>query len=212
MSWTNEFTPDYDVPAYFAENFNDGSWHNDACPSFYHKLLPIMVWVDHPDANQREIGPNMKRFAVCGIDQGPCLLETDDLNAIQEFFAPLRGLSLPSPTTDTSKRHSEVWYAREMLLPTGENNFRGMQGESHILVALTEEMDLDAIFRGMQGERWSPEGQARGYIRGLGVHTSMSVGDVVVQYGELADPALLPNQRRLGAHVCTWTGWKEVEV
>ena len=40
---------------------------------------------------------------------------------------------------------------------------------------------LEDVFRHMQGEVWSPNGEARDLIRSLGLcHTSMSVGDVVV--------------------------------
>jgi len=40
---------------------------------------------------------------------------------------------------------------------------------------------LEIIFAKMQGENWSPNGEARDLIRSKGLeHTSMSVGDVVV--------------------------------
>lgn len=52
--------------------------------------------------------------------------------------------------------------------------------ETHILVGEIEETDLEAIFEMMQGEMWSPNGEARDLIRSLGIqHTSMSVGDAV---------------------------------
>ena len=40
--------------------------------------------------------------------------------------------------------------------------------------------DLEQVFILMQGEVWSPNGEARDLITGLGLkHTSMSVGDIV---------------------------------
>jgi hypothetical protein len=40
--------------------------------------------------------------------------------------------------------------------------------------------DLEEVFQMMQGEVWSPNGEARDLIRGLGLtHTSMSVGDFI---------------------------------
>jgi len=40
---------------------------------------------------------------------------------------------------------------------------------------------LDRVFCEMQGENWSPNGEARDLIRSKGVlHTSMSMGDVIV--------------------------------
>ena len=37
--------------------------------------------------------------------------------------------------------------------------------------------DLDNAWVKLQGEFWSPNGEANEFVRGLGVHTSMSVGD-----------------------------------
>lgn len=40
--------------------------------------------------------------------------------------------------------------------------------------------DMEDVFMAMQGEIWSPEGEANSLIRGLDLaHTSMSVGDIV---------------------------------
>lgn len=40
--------------------------------------------------------------------------------------------------------------------------------------------DLEEVYYAMQGEVWSPNGEARPLIEGLGLrHTSMSVGDVI---------------------------------
>lgn len=45
--------------------------------------------------------------------------------------------------------------------------------------------ELERIWVKMQGEEWSPNGEARPLIRAKGLHhTSMSVGDVVVVEGE----------------------------
>jgi hypothetical protein len=52
--------------------------------------------------------------------------------------------------------------------------------ETHTLLGFVDMTDLEEIFYKMQGEVWSPEGQARRLIETLGlVHTSMSIGDVV---------------------------------
>lgn len=53
---------------------------------------------------------------------------------------------------------------------------------THRLVAVVPETRLDTIFHDFQGEHWSPEGEARELIQGLGLgHTSLSVGDIVQQ-------------------------------
>ena len=52
--------------------------------------------------------------------------------------------------------------------------------ETHRLLGRIDETDLEKIFHDMQGEVWSPNGEARSLIRAKGlVHTSMSIGDVV---------------------------------
>jgi hypothetical protein len=48
------------------------------------------------------------------------------------------------------------------------------------------EKALEDTYRTMQGEVWSPNGEARDLIEGLGLrHTSMSVGDVMVADGQV---------------------------
>lgn len=43
-----------------------------------------------------------------------------------------------------------------------------------------DDVELEQIYSDMQGERWSPNGEARFLIKSLNLqHTSMSVGDVV---------------------------------
>jgi hypothetical protein len=61
-----------------------------------------------------------------------------------------------------------------------------LNGETHVeLMTIPidgrDEGDLDAVYWKMQGENWSPNGEARSFIRrkGLG-HTSMSMGDCVL--------------------------------
>lgn len=53
---------------------------------------------------------------------------------------------------------------------------------THVKVASIRDQDQDRglIFHNMQGEVWSPKGEARELIESLGLgHTSMSVGDVL---------------------------------
>jgi len=53
--------------------------------------------------------------------------------------------------------------------------------KTHRFVKRIEAKGLEEVFFNMQGEVWSPNGEARELIRSLGLkHTSMSVGDVVV--------------------------------
>ena len=51
---------------------------------------------------------------------------------------------------------------------------------SHAWLFEIEAAGLDDAFRRMQGENWSPQGEARELLQALGLrHTSMSVGDVL---------------------------------
>jgi hypothetical protein len=61
-------------------------------------------------------------------------------------------------------------------LPTTEAELKA----THILLGGIYEKVLGPIFGLMQGENWSPRGEARDLIKKLGLqHTSMSVGDVI---------------------------------
>lgn len=51
---------------------------------------------------------------------------------------------------------------------------------THVLLKTIEASCADEAWQKMQGEFWSPKGEANGLIAGLGLtHTSMDVGDVV---------------------------------
>lgn len=69
------------------------------------------------------------------------------------------------------------WLMKNNLLPT-----RATLSETHIHLIDVELDDLEEIFHYMQGENWSPHGEARELIEAKGLaHTSMSVGDIIVQ-------------------------------
>lgn len=53
--------------------------------------------------------------------------------------------------------------------------------KTHQMVAVVHARSLEHVFHYMQGEIWSPHGEARPLIEALGLcHTSMSVGDCIV--------------------------------
>jgi hypothetical protein len=67
------------------------------------------------------------------------------------------------------------WLRNMGKLPTPETIPR-----THKLIGSVSEKDPDAVYAMMQGEVWSPRGQARELIKRLGLeHTSMSIGDIV---------------------------------
>ncbi len=76
--WIAEFGAEYAVPALVTDTLEDLSWHNDICPSFttkgiaandptYHEGVDVRLWVDHPDPQERETGPDTPRFRVTGF-------------------------------------------------------------------------------------------------------------------------------------------------
>jgi hypothetical protein len=76
-----------------------------------------------------------------------------------------------------------VYYQKEptfesMLVGIGDLERKDIE-TSHQYLGFMQAQDLEDLFMRMQGEVWSPEGEARGLITLLGLrHTSMSVGDV----------------------------------
>lgn len=73
MTFHTEF-PDFptaDMPVIPA-GFEDGSWHNDACPCFINERAGLIIWVDYVDPSKREF-PDTRRFYLNGYDQGPGL-------------------------------------------------------------------------------------------------------------------------------------------
>jgi len=55
------------------------------------------------------------------------------------------------------------------------------KSDDYVLVTPLMGLNLEDIFEKMQGEHWSPNGEARPFIESLDLdHTSMSVGDCVL--------------------------------
>lgn len=51
---------------------------------------------------------------------------------------------------------------------------------THVYLGTVIAKDIEKVFIEMQGEVWSPRGEARPFIEAAGLyHTSMSVGDIV---------------------------------
>jgi hypothetical protein len=71
--------------------------------------------------------------------------------------------------------------------------------ETHRFLGFVDGKSLEDVFEKMQGEVWSPEGEAREMILALGLtHTSMMMGDVAVDsHGTF--------------WLCDFVGWKALE-
>ena len=85
-----------------------------------------------------------------------------------------------SPESYRDSSMGYAWLEKEGMLPDPDN-----LGSSHVLLGKISERDLNQIYRIMQGENWSPEGEANSFIRSKGLHhTSMSIGDIIVVGGK----------------------------
>jgi len=77
---------------------------------------------------------------------------------------------------------TEIWYAKNLgdwTLGSERPDPKNLKN-THVLLGKIKEKNTSKIYSGMQGERWSPGGEARDLIKKKGLrHTSMSVGDVI---------------------------------
>ncbi len=93
-----------------------------------------------------------------------------------------------------------VFYARSPAALLGRTPYPAIADlpTTHILVRSLQAEDRAHVYWLMQGEQWSPHGEARPLIEKLGLsHTSLSLGDVVQT----------PDGRY---HVCAWLGWADL--
>jgi hypothetical protein len=79
----------------------------------------------------------------------------------------------------------QIWYMRPEWFREGicgEKPDPANLGATHVhLKDVPAMLPLEIIYAKMQGENWSPNGEARTLIEEKGLsHTSMSVGDVIV--------------------------------
>jgi hypothetical protein len=76
----------------------------------------------------------------------------------------------------------KVWYAKEPTFREAKfrMDLKMFLKYTHAPVRQVEAENLDQVYHVQQAEVWSPNGEARDLIRGLGLqHTSMSVGDII---------------------------------
>ena len=85
-----------------------------------------------------------------------------------------------------------IWYMKPSFFRDGLMGYRWLDEndiipdprnlkKTHIFLGRISETNLDKVYRMMQGEKWSPRGEARPVIQRKGLkHTSMSVGDIIM--------------------------------
>ena len=85
-----------------------------------------------------------------------------------------------SPETSRDASMGYAWLEKEGMLPDPDN-----LENTHILLGKISERDPRQIYRIMQGENWSPEGEANSFLKSNGLyHTSISIGDIIVVGGK----------------------------
>jgi hypothetical protein len=89
---------------------------------------------------------------------------------------------------------TQIWYMKPDYFRKGTSGEGGVDPKdltkTHVHLGNVYYTDLEDVFKVMQGEVWSPNGEANGLIVSKGLrHTSMSVGDVVVVGGVISQVA-----------------------
>lgn len=95
----------------------------------------------------------------------------------------------------------EVWYAKRLgdTPDTAEN-----LATTHVHLLTVHQPSKEKLFAAMQGERWSPNGEARPHLEAAGLrHTSMCMGDILV-----TQDLLNPDVKKVMA--CAAFGWEEI--
>lgn len=92
------------------------------------------------------------------------------------------------------KEGTEIWYSkpetfRDLIVGSFGKGYLNIDpknlNKTHIKLTTIPATDPEDVFSKMQGENWSPRGEARELITSKGLnHTSMSVGDVMVVNGK----------------------------
>jgi len=82
---------------------------------------------------------------------------------------------------ELSDGSTEIWYQiRNDINFSFELPTKVVPGVTHKLLGRIRETNLGTIYYLLQGDNWSPEGEARELIMDKGLrHTSTSVGDVI---------------------------------
>jgi hypothetical protein len=110
-TWQSEFGEGYNpgpevLEALARYGYEDESWHNDASPRFMKKLpsLPttsgeriLVLWVDHPDKDQREVQGKRYTFVIEDSDDEKVVLyEAEDMGAAARFIHTITPFLLES--------------------------------------------------------------------------------------------------------------------
>ncbi|WP_315922099.1 hypothetical protein [Mesorhizobium sp. SP-1A] len=94
--------PDFELDVAIPEGFEDVSWGNDGCPSFLHKELDVLLYVDYADTSKREHEDTV-RFSLITTEDGMLtenredLLDTDDFAEVLAKIEERKASRNPAP-------------------------------------------------------------------------------------------------------------------
>jgi len=113
-----------------------------------------------------------------------------------QYYKTLNDAVAVTGFDDYEAGNTQIWYQKSdfardgmmglsWLAKQGKVPHPGKLEQTHVLLGTIKERNPEKIFKMMQGENWSPVGEARLLIQSKGIgHTSMSVGDIVVISGK----------------------------
>jgi len=119
---------------------------------------------------------------------------------IEARLAPYESLNDAAENTGDDgydKGSTEIWYMHPRFFRDGIAGVQWLKKrnkmpdpkrlkKTHVLLGKISERNPNVIFKMMQGDNWSPDGEAKAFILKKGVrHTSMSVGDIVKVGGKV---------------------------
>jgi len=151
------------------------------------------------DKAEEEMAGSKNAWAIGALPDGRFILAL--MGTIKKWGLPIKAqatLEAAEPGEQYSSLNdvypsgsTEIWYwkedfARDAMMGAAFMKKQGVLPtpetvpDNYVLIGKVAETNPDKIFHMMQGEIWSPEGQARNMIRQSGTgHTSMSVGDII---------------------------------
>lgn len=98
-------------------------------------------------------------------------------------FSQIKDSAAIQALISTSGTNVEIWYATNLHWDKQHpyaNIHQYLSEHYTMLGSLNTKATLEEVYCVMQGENWSPMGEARDLIRSKGLsHTSLSIGDVV---------------------------------
>lgn len=113
------------------------------------------------------------------------------LEEVIKPYASLNDAATAQNIPGLAKGNVEIWYAVKEFVRDAHMGFKFLKDEgklpssatlsnTHVLLGKIKETNLNEIYTLMQGEFWSPNGEARQLIQRLKLtHTSMSIGDII---------------------------------